>query len=157
MNKSHFLLDANCFIEPRNTFYPFCYAPAFWDALLYGHESGVIFSLDEVKKEISEKEDEIKNWVEQENFPPSFFKPITEETIRKFAEIQNWTDKHRYFSRLEKNKFASKKTDGCLVAYAKEHHMVLVTQEKFVFDPKTTKSKIPNLCRQFGVEFSCCY
>ena len=152
MSKPRFLLDANCFIEPRNTFYPFCFAPAFWDALLLGHTSGVIFSLEEVKDEISHKVDEIKNWVEQEDFPPSFFMPSTETTVRKFAEIQNWVDKQPYYSRQEKNKFATKKTDGYLVAHAKEHDFVLVTQEKFVSDPKTTKIQIPNLCRQFGVE-----
>jgi len=108
MNKPQFLLDANCFIEPRNTFYPFCYAPAFWDALLLGHEAGLVFSLDEVKKEVSHRVDEIKNWIEQDDFPPTFFMPSTEATVRKFKEIQNWVGGHSSFSTLEKNKFATK-------------------------------------------------
>jgi len=34
MSDLRFLLDANCFIEPCNTYYPFCYAPAFWDTVI---------------------------------------------------------------------------------------------------------------------------
>ena len=152
MSSPRFLIDTNCFIEPHRTYYPFCYAPAFWDALLRGHEAGMVFSLDEVKNEIVKKEDAVKNWVEQENFPVSFFMATTEATVQKFAEIQNWVGKHQRYSLPEKNKFATIKTDGYLVAHAKENKMILVTHEKLVGQDSTV-IQIPNLCQQFDVEY----
>jgi hypothetical protein len=153
MNNLRFLLDTNCFIEPCNTYYPFCYAPAFWAALIHGHEAGMVFTLNEVKKEITEKKiDEISNWIGQKGFPATFVQKVTDVTIQRYKEIQNWVGQHPYFSRSEKNKFADKKTDGYLVAHAKASNMVIVTQEKFIVDPKATRIKIPNLCKQFDVE-----
>ena len=72
--------------------------------------------------------------------------------MQKFGEIQSWANASRYYSPTEKQKFASKKTDGYLVAHAKAHGMTLVTHEKLVgYDSKVIK--IPNLCQQFDVEY----
>ena len=151
MGDVRFLLDANCFIEPSKTCYPFCFAPAFWESLLRGHTEGMVFTLSEVKKEISE--DDIKAWFERKNFPDSFILTETVETIQNYATMQNWVQQHSFFTSSEKSKFANKKADGYLVAHAKAHDMIVVTQEKLIVDPKTTKVKIPNLCQQFDVEY----
>ena len=106
MSSPRFLLDANCFIEPHNTFYPFCYAPAFWDALIHGHRAGMVFTLDEVEKEITKQVNEVKKWIEHENFPRSFILPTTVETVRKYAEIQKWANEQTNFSPAAKKAFA---------------------------------------------------
>ena len=151
MSKPRFLLDTNCFIEPCETFYPFCYAPAFWDALLRGHKAEMVFSLNEVKTEILD--DEINNWIKKEDFPNTFFQKITNVAVQKYAEIQNWVLQHPHFSLAEKSKFAERKADGYLVAYAKVHGMTVVTQEKLIIDSNTKKVKIPNICQQYDVEY----
>ena len=151
MSNVRFLLDANCFIEPSKTCYPFCFAPAFWDALIQGHKSQMIFTLSKVKKEILV--DEIRDWFGQQDFPGSFVLKETTDTVRNYAMIQKWVTQHPFFSQVEKNKFADNKTDGYLVAHAKAYNMTVVTQEKLIVDPTTKKVKIPNLCQQFGVQY----
>lgn len=154
MSELCFLLDTNCFIESSKTYYPFCYAPAFWDALIYGHRMEMIYTLSEVKKEILEKGDEIRDWIEQANVPATFVQNMTDAGIQNYADMQKWVSRHPHFSPSEKSEFAEKRTDGYLVAHAKATNMVVVTQEKLIIDPNTTKIKIPNLCQQFGVKYT---
>jgi hypothetical protein len=152
MSDLRFLLDSNCFIEPSKTCYPFCLVPAFWETLLRGHTGDMIFTLSEVKKEISEKEDAVNDWFNQEEFPDSFVQKATSETIKQYVVMQKWVAQHPHFSPVEKNKFADKRTDGYLVAHAKAHNMTVVTLEKFAVETHTKKVKIPNLCQHFAVE-----
>ena len=46
MGNEIFLLDSNIFIQPKNTFYPFDFAPGFWQQLQKHIESGEIAVLD---------------------------------------------------------------------------------------------------------------
>jgi len=152
MSNSRFLLDANCFITPCNNYYPFQYVPAYWEALICAHITNSVFTLQEVKEEVSQKEDSIRDWIGADDFPVSFIKSTDTKSLNKYAEIARWTQVHPKYSSAEKNKFVTNTTDGFLVAYAHTHKMILVSEEKFISDPNTTKIKIPNLCQQFGVE-----
>lgn len=152
MNEKCFLLDTNCFITPCNTFYPFSFAPAYWDVILQEQEKGRICTIEEVREEIFRKEDQIKSWMESNVFSKDFFRSMDECAMKKFSEIINWVYSHPVFSNAEKEKFSSQKTDGFLVSYAGSRNIVLVTLEKRQPDPKCKKIKIPNLCEQFQVE-----
>jgi hypothetical protein len=47
-----YLLDANVFIEAKNGYYGFDFAPAFWDWLDHEHSNGNLFSIEKVRDEL---------------------------------------------------------------------------------------------------------
>ncbi len=65
--------------------------------------------------------------------------------------MQTWVYRNTQFSLEAKEEFA-RVADGWVVAYAKAHDAVLVTQE--VFDENVKKRvPLPNVCKQFGVPY----
>ena len=62
MDKPVYLLDSNFFIESKNTYYAFDFAPYFWTWLKGQMEEGSIFTLDAVKDEIEAGSDELSEW-----------------------------------------------------------------------------------------------
>lgn len=65
MSKEIFLLDTNSFITPHLTYYPFDFAPGFWEQLERNIENGRIAVLDIVKAEILQGNDNLKEWMEE--------------------------------------------------------------------------------------------
>ena len=64
MSKEIFLLDTNSFITPHLNFYPFDFAPGFWDQMEQHINSGRIAILDMVKNEILQGNDNLRSWME---------------------------------------------------------------------------------------------
>lgn len=60
MNNEIFLIDANSLITPYLTFYPFDFAPGFWQQLANSIKNGQVAILDVVKAEILRGNDELK-------------------------------------------------------------------------------------------------
>jgi len=150
MGKPVYLMDSNSFIEPFNNYYSLEYVPGFWDALIREHQRGNIFSINAIKNEVTKKEDGLKQWLESPNLPKSFFLDEDEPALKTYESIIAWTRSHSLFTPQNQQLFASG-ADGILVAYAKVHGMVVVTQEKPAAS-NTTKVKIPNVCEQFDVQ-----
>ena len=65
MSKEIFLIDANSLITPHLTFYPFDFAPGFWNQLERPIKDGRIVVLDMVKAEILHGNDSLKEWMEE--------------------------------------------------------------------------------------------
>ena len=63
MNNTRFLLDAN-------KWYPMDIAHGFWDVLAMKHRDGLVYTIDEVKREI--KDAEISVWIADQNSAASF-------------------------------------------------------------------------------------
>ena len=58
-----FLLDSNIFIEAKDRYYGFDFAPGFWDWLDILFQSDQIRSIDAVRDELNERNDELALWV----------------------------------------------------------------------------------------------
>ena len=144
------LLDANVFIEAHKRYYAFDICPGFWDCLSYYHAQGKLMSIDWVKTEIEENKDELWDWVKN-IAPEDFFHSSNETSIQNaFSEIMEWVNAED-FTNEAKTEFAAG-ADGWLVAYAKIHNLVLVTDEK----PNPAIKKrvpIPNVCHQFHIPY----
>lgn len=61
-----FLLDANIFIEAAQRYYAFDLVPTFWQALIDLAESGQLLSIDRVKDELTNTDDDLARWAKQE-------------------------------------------------------------------------------------------
>ena len=57
-----FVLDSNIFIEAKQRYYAFDVCPGFWQALVWQYGQGMIVSIDRVKNELVDFDDELKTW-----------------------------------------------------------------------------------------------
>ncbi|QOR48061.1 DUF4411 family protein [Trueperella pecoris] len=58
-----FLLDANVFIEAKNRYYGFDFAPGFWDWLDQATQRSLICSIEPIKKELVTGNDALRTWL----------------------------------------------------------------------------------------------
>lgn len=67
-----FLVDTNFFIQAHRAIYPLDVATSFWLKVKELAENGNIISIDKVKDEIYQNEDDLKDWC-LSNLPTNFF------------------------------------------------------------------------------------
>lgn len=147
------LLDSDVFIAAKNAYYAFDICPGFWKGLLHRHDQGRVFSISRVRGELltGRKTEDLVQWVSKQ-VPDGFFLDVDEDEVTSaYTEIMLWAQRHtRYFDRA-KAKFATG-ADGWLVAYAKVHDAVVITNEQPAPESKT-EIKLPDVCAQFKVPY----
>ena len=65
MNSEIFLIDTNSLITPYLRYYPFDFAPGFWNQLEANIEKGSVAVLDIVKSEVLKGNDKLQKWMEE--------------------------------------------------------------------------------------------
>jgi len=147
-----YLLDANIFIEAHMRYYPFDVTPGFWASLLAHHDKKRVFSIEQVKDELDAGDDRLTQWA-HDSAPKSFFKKTADKkVIDWFRKMVEWVTGQAQFTDEAKAQFAGV-ADGWLVAYAKANGLVVVTHEEHSAHVKV-RIPIPNVCREFGVEYT---
>lgn len=147
-----YLLDSNIFVEAKNFHYPFDSFPGFWSWLKSDLSAGTLTSIKPILAEISQGNDELKEWVEAIKECGCFL-PIDDAlTQQKYTDIANWTfDSKRIFSQPAREEFL-RVADSWLVAKAAALDATIVTRE--IYDKNCKRRiKIPNVCEDFGVEY----
>lgn len=147
---TRYLLDSNIFIQSFNLSYRPSFCSAFWDLLRTLHLAGRVFSISSVKKELVYKDDDLANLVL--TLPDTFF--LNEKIIGQpnYTSLMNWAMVNPQFTDGAKIKFASDHADPWLVAYAAQENMIIVTQESYNQNIKTS-IKIPNAAEQLDVKW----
>lgn len=145
-----YLLDSNVFIEAHNSYYSFDFHQAFWNKLLEQAEEGEVISIDEVKDELMEFEDELSDWVSN-SFSFAFYSVDDPDVIQQYGRIMNWAEDEDQFLDYAKKDFADD-TDAWVVAYAVAYNHTVVTHETYEPDIKN-EIKIPNVCEEFDVPY----
>lgn len=142
-----FLLDANVFIQAFQQYYPFDVCPGFWECLIGSSEQGMLTSIDRVRAELQGYDDDLKQWA---NATPDIFAPSADPlVVDAYQEVIGWAYGNSQFKPGAKANFAGK-ADGWIVAYAKVHDLIVVTNEKHA-PAAQARVPIPNACRRFGV------
>jgi len=80
-----YVVDSNFFIQAHGATYPLDVVISFWTR---GHElakAGTIVSIEKVKKELFDKNDDLKSWCIN-NLPPEFFKDSS-SALREYGQI----------------------------------------------------------------------
>lgn len=149
-NERKYLLDANVLIEAHKRYYGFDLCPGFWRAMVRQHLANRVFSIDRVKQEIAQAKDKLHKWA-QLKAPGTLFKRTDgKATIEHFGAMVQWVQSEPQYRPEAKAEFATV-ADGWLIACAKAEGLIVVTDE--LYDAEIKKRvKIPNVCRQFGVE-----
>lgn len=151
--EKQYIVDSDVLITAKNLYYAFQICPGFWDSLLHFHSEGRVFSIDRVKSELlaGRKTEDLVLWVKNE-VPDSFFLDMDgEDEASAYGDIMLWVQRSAQFFDNAKAQFATG-ADGWLVAYAKVHDAIVLTNEQFRADVKN-RVPIPNVCKQFDVPY----
>lgn len=152
-----FILDANFFIQAHRIIYPLDVATGFWTKVKELSEHGKIISIDKVKNEIFENEDELTAWIKA-NIPESFFvSTITSSVLANYANVARWANSQNthYLPQAISEFLDAENADAWLIAYALSDtaHNYIITQE--ISEPnKKSKIKIPDVCNHFGIKYA---
>lgn len=149
-----YVVDSNFFIQAHRATYPLDVAKSFWNKVHELAESGTIISIDKVKKELFDKNDDLEEWCVN-NLPTEFFHDSS-TALSQYSLISSWaTSKGNHYLPNAINEFLDvDEADAFLVAYTlqESQNRVLVTHE--VSDPKRrNKIKMPEPCDYFGVTY----
>ena len=146
-----FIFDSDVFITAKNLYYAFEICPGFWRSMIHFHRESRVFSIDRVRNELlmGHEDEDLVKWV-KDDVPRDFFLPVdTQSVVDSYSEIMMWVQRHPRFFDAAKAKFATG-ADGWLVAYARVHGVVVVTNEQSA--PESRREvKLPDVCDQFSV------
>lgn len=152
---SKYVLDADVFIDAKNRYYAFNLAPKFWSDLILFGSKGRIQSIDRIKKQLEDGNDELAKWVRNGNMAEAFVTSAENDVIAAYREIGAWVQGNSQFVNAAKLTFAGD-PDGWLIAYVyakvkAKGNYILVTLET----PKMAKTvvPIPNVCNAFGITY----
>ena len=127
---------------------------SFWNKVKELADSGQIISIDKVKDELYDKNDDLEDWCKA-NLPEDFFKS-SDDVMLEYGKISAWAiSMNGHYLPNALNEFlASDEADAFLVAYslADNENRVLVTHE--VSQPnRKNRIKIPEACAPFDVRY----
>ena len=147
--ETRYVLDANIFMTAWHDHYPIDIYPGFWACLEYFSEEKRLLSVDRIRDEINGPS-ELVAWLNQ-HLPGAFVSTKDLEIAKVYSEMQMWVQANTQFLQAARHEFA-RVADGWLAAYAKANNAVVVTNE--VYNENTKKKvPLPNLCKQFCVEY----
>lgn len=135
-----YILDANVFIRAKNDYYGFTFCPAFWEWVMAAHAAGQVYSLEQVRLELMEQEDELSAWVG--GSARSLFMPVAPDVLPSLGRVSAWASGGDYTPTAVAT-FLSK-ADYYLVGQGLARGDTVVTQEI----PARSRNiiKIPDAC-----------
>ncbi len=148
-----YVIDSNFFIQAHRVYYPLDVAYSFWQKVKQLARKGKIISIDKVKDEIFDHNDELEKWC-KENLPDSFFKDSS-SSISEYRQVTAWAiSKNDHFLPKALSEFLdANEADAFMVAFVLNNpNNVLVTQE--ISEPfRKNKVKIPDACIALDVQY----
>lgn len=149
-----YILDSNFFIEAHRKTYPLDVATGFWQSVRRLADQGTIISIDKVRNELYDKNDELEDWC-RTNLPEHFFKDSS-TAFAQYQTVATWAPIRQppYSAAALQDFLHADRADAFLVAYAlaDSANRTVITQE--VGSPnKTTIVKIPDCCNALNILF----
>lgn len=146
-----YIVDSDVFITAKNLYYAFEICPGFWDSLIHYHGRGRVYSIDRVKTELlaGRKTEDLVLWVKNEVPKTYFLDTDGEDVTAAYTDVMLWVQRSAQFFDNAKAQFATG-ADGWLVAYAKVHNAIIVTNEQPRVEAKS-RVPLPNVCEAFDV------
>jgi len=153
--KKVYLVDSDTFIAPYRTYYPFDFAPTFWEFLGNNILNGNIAVLKKVYDEISNGTDDLSVWIKSLGLTTVDYR--TPNVIGKYQDVLAHIQasatlyNHRALAEWSDNKRA----DAWLVAAAMAYNYKIVTFERpngSLGTNITSHPKIPDVAKNFGVK-----
>ncbi|MDO9366273.1 MAG: DUF4411 family protein [Methylotenera sp.] len=158
VGNERYLFDTNILINAKNNYYHPDIVPAFWQWVMDGHKQGCFYSIDKVSNEL--KKGDETDYLQQFalNHQSMFLSSNDISCIAEYAKLQTWVNtvwtQKKNLNKTSKaiEVFASEtNADAFLVAYAKAHSFIIVTNETSDLQCQTNV-KIPDAANYCGVE-----
>ncbi len=140
------LIDANCFIQPKNDYYGFDFCPGYWNWIEQQNQLGNVFSIDKIGDELKCGNDELAEWSKGRD--STFFLSTDTSALSSMAQISAWVAGANF--RPHAIPVFMSCADPFLIAYALAHGYTVVTHERIIPN-ETKKVKIPVVCQHFHV------
>lgn len=140
-----YVLDADVLIRAKNDHYGFTFCPAFWDWIAVEHAAGEVYSIEQVRLELVEQEDELSDWAN--GTARALFVPTPTDVLPALARVSEWAASGAY-TPTAVTAFLSK-ADYYLVGQGLARGDTVVTHEVPAKTPN--KIKIPDACIAMGV------
>jgi len=139
-------------IEAARRYYQLAFAMPFWTGLLTNGQSGRVLSVDAVLNELSNGNDQLKIWAEND-FRSYFMTTDTAEVISSYSTLINWVQAEQQYLQRAKDRFMEfDNADSWVLAFAHAKGYKVVTQE--VASPDVKKNiPIPNVCQAFSIPY----
>ena len=148
-----YVIDSNFFIQAHRVYYPLDVAYSFWQKVKQLAYEGKIISIDKVRDEIFDHNDELETWC-KENLPDDFFKDSS-SIISEYRQVTAWAiSRNNHFLPQALNEFLdATEADAFIVAFVlNDSNKVLVTQE--TSEPtRRNKVKIPDACIALNIRY----
>lgn len=149
-----YIVDSNFFIQAHRSTYPLDVALSFWNKVKSLATAGTIISIDKVRDELYDRNDELEAWCTS-NLPDDFFKD-TATVMVEYARVSSWaySMQHHYLPNALNEFLAVNEADAFLIAYslADTIDRCIVTQE--LSEPnRKNKVKIPDSCNALNVQY----
>jgi hypothetical protein len=148
-----YVVDTNFFIQAHRVTYPLDVVPSFWNKVKELAVKGKIISIDKVKNEIFNNDDELKEWCEN-NLPTEFWKDSTKYPL-EYSRIAVWgaSQTHRFTLNAIQEFLDAEEADAFLITFTMSDlsNRKVVTYERS--SPKKNKIKIPDVCTAFGIMY----
>lgn len=142
-----YLLDANIFIQGKKLHYGFDFCPAFWDWLDASNANRTVFSIEKVRGELLDGNDDLSTWAQARD--NAFFVPPDASTPASLAAVSTWANSGNY-DPIAIRTFLRTGADYYLVAQAHALGHVVVSHE--IPSNSTKRIKIPDACIGVGVK-----
>ncbi len=125
-------------------------APAFWRQLVEKGGQKIIL-IDKVKEEILRNEDQLSDWLKENENNFTIVEVGKLSVIECYSKIITSVKENQQYKETAKAQFAEV-ADSWLCAYGMSSGDIIVTEEKY--EPDSKKSvKIPNVCREFSIDY----
>jgi len=149
-----YIVDSNFFIQAHRDTYPLDIAHSYWNKVKKLAHEGKIISIDKVKDELYDKNDELEAWCKA-NLPDDFFKD-TSVIMNEYEQVVTWAiSRNTHYLQKALDEFLdADEADAFIVAYAlvDPSERIIVTQE--VSDPqRKNKIKIPQPCQTLHIRY----
>lgn len=142
-----YLLDSNTYIQAKNLYYGMDICPAYWDFLDATFLSGDVCSINQVYRELTDGNDDLKDWVKDRR--AYFIDNDDENTQTLYAQITEHLFARNYNAKSRDNFL--EKADAWIIAKAMDLGGTVVSHESVV-QQQSKRVKVPNVCNDFGVD-----
>jgi hypothetical protein len=151
-----FLIDANSLIRPAHAYYPFDFAPSFWQQLYPKISLDKVAVLDKVRDEILKGTDILTTWVS--SLPDEAILstndaqilPVYTEVLTFIQQSDQYSDAAlRHWSQLDV-------ADPWLIAAAKAYNYTILSFEQSAgrITTRSNNPKLPDIARHFQVPYT---
>jgi hypothetical protein len=140
------LLDSNALLTPALSYYSFDICGGYWRWIAQAATTGVVKSISPVKRELRQKDDQVKNWIDFH--ATDLFLPDDTAIANTMGKVATWVGSNGYTSAAV-SEFLSK-ADSYLIAYAVLGGYQVVTLETSAPGSRN-RIKIPDAGSAFGI------